>query len=128
MQLKNRSDYDLCNGDIGYITQVDNENEELLVTFNGNTYVYSSKDVSHENIDLAYAITIHKSQGSEYKKVYLFIGSNHSNFVDKKILYTAVSRAKQKLFIISTPSILKKCLLKKTQLRKTSIIEFIKNN
>lgn len=127
LQLKNRSDYDLCNGDIGFINEVDNDNEELLLTFNGYTYVYTSKDLVDGNLDLAYAITIHKSQGSEYKKVYLFIGNNHSHFVDKKILYTAVSRAKQKLIIISSPSILKKCLMKKPVIRKTSIIDFIKN-
>ena len=127
LQLKNRSDYDLCNGDIGYIQRVDNDNQELLLDFNDNSYIYTSKDLSDGNLDLAYAITVHKSQGSEYRKVYLFIASNHAHFVDKKILYTAVSRAKHELIIVSTPEILKKCLMKKPNPRKTSIIDFIKN-
>ena len=125
LQLKNRSDYDLCNGDIGYIKTVDNSNEELMLEFNGNTYIYTRKELNDEQIDLAYAITIHKSQGSEYKKVYLFIDESHSHFVDKKILYTAVSRSKMKLCVISSPSIINKCLTRVVKKRKTSVIDMI---
>ena len=127
LQLKNRSDYDLCNGDIGYIKQIDNENNEIMLEFNDNTYIYTRKELNDEQINLAYAITVHKAQGSEYKKVYLFIDNSHSHFVDKKILYTAISRSKSKLCIISSPSIIDKCLKRSVKKRKTSINEMINN-
>ena len=125
LQLKNRSDYDLCNGDIGYIKEIDNDNEELVIEFNGNSYVYARKDLNDEQIDLAYAITIHKSQGSEYRKVYLFIDKGCSHFVDIKLLYTAVSRSKVKLCVVSSPSIINNCFIKKGTKRKTSIIDLL---
>ena len=99
MQIRNNYNKSIFNGDIGRITNIDRENNKLTVTFD------ESRNVEYEYIDLedlvlAYAVTIHKSQGSEYDTVIMPIMKAHFIMLQRNLLYTAVTRAKKKLIMI----------------------------
>ncbi len=103
MQLKNNYDKNIYNGDIGYVTQIINKdakgNQNALIVKFKNT---STELTRNELYDLthAYAISIHKSQGSEFKVVVMPIDSSSNHMLTKKLIYTAITRAKDKLVII----------------------------
>ena len=97
--LENDIDNNVFNGDIGYITKIDKNN--LFIDFDGTVVKYTPKDF--EKIKHGYAISIHKSQGSEFKIVILPICYQYKIMLYKKIIYTAVTRAKENLTIIGDP-------------------------
>ena len=103
LQLVNDADNNVFNGDIGVIKTINNFNHKELITidFDGNIVNISKKDL--KNIKHAYAITIHKSQGSEFDHVIMPITYQYSNMLYNKILYTGVSRAKKSLILIGDP-------------------------
>ncbi|MFA8436840.1 MAG: AAA family ATPase [Marinifilaceae bacterium] len=97
IQKKNNYDLEVFNGDIGKITSVDKQDKKLLVQFGKGE---DSKEVCFENehlpeLDLAYAITIHKSQGSEFDVVILPLTSQHYNMLYRNLVYTGLTRAKK---------------------------------
>jgi len=96
LKLENDPDNNVFNGDIGYIKKIDDK--ELTIDFDGTIVVYKSKDFN--TIKHGYAISIHKSQGSEFKIVLLPISMSYKNMLYKKLIYTAVTRAKSSLTII----------------------------
>lgn len=106
LQLVNNPDCNVYNGDIGYIKNIEevkkehsrNKKEEITIDFDGNYVVYSKEDLYH--IKHAYAITIHKSQGSEFPHVILPISKNYYKMLYNKLIYTGVSRAKKSLVIL----------------------------
>lgn len=102
MQTKNNYDLEAYNGDIGIIESIDKEEDLLRVKFFGNSYttVYEKGDI--EQLELAYATTIHKSQGSEYPAVVIIVDRSHYIMLQKQLLYTAVTRAKKLCVIIGT--------------------------
>ena len=98
MQLKNNYDKDVFNGDCGYISRIDREFGAVMIDFGNGEISYEYTDL--DEVTLAYACTVHKSQGSEYKVVILpYIGVNYM-MRRKNLLYTAISRSKEKLYII----------------------------
>ena len=92
MLTRNTNDY--CNGDIGTITNI-SEDHTFTIQIEGRTVSVANKHA--DDITLAYAITVHKMQGSESRKVILFI-PEYSN-IDKRMLYTAITRAREELEI-----------------------------
>jgi exodeoxyribonuclease V alpha subunit len=98
MQIKNDYDKEVFNGDIGTITDVNLEDQELKITFDGRDVVYDRSDLGE--VVLAYATTIHKSQGSEYPIVVLPFMMTHFVMLQRNLLYTAVTRAKNVLVLI----------------------------
>jgi len=97
IQKKNNYDLEIFNGDIGKIIGVDAEESQIIVQFGKNE---DTRDVCFEKIhlidlDLAYAITIHKSQGSEFDVVILPISSQHYNMLFRNLIYTGLTRAKK---------------------------------
>ncbi|MBR1883648.1 MAG: ATP-dependent RecD-like DNA helicase [Clostridia bacterium] len=89
----------IYNGDIGYVTNIDNMLEKLTVLFeDGKEIDYDFKEL--DQLELAYAITVHKSQGSEYDYVILPIYSGYPKLFTRNLLYTAMTRAKKMLIII----------------------------
>jgi len=101
IQLKNLPDFDVYNGDIGKISSITHygKNEyEVEVSFNNNTLVYTKEEM--KQVRLAYCISIHKSQGSEFKLIIMPIFSQYSIMLYRQLLYTGVSRAKKALIII----------------------------
>lgn len=103
MQLKNNYDKLIYNGDIGFVTKIINKkakgaNNAIVVKFK-NTEVELTKNDLYD-LTHAYAISIHKSQGSEFKVVVMPIDSGSDHMLTKKLIYTAITRAKDKLIII----------------------------
>ncbi len=115
----------LFNGDIGILLRDKNNNE--FVCFKGDTKFYFYSLLSLKKFDYAYTMTIHKSQGSEYKEVFLIlpkVTENYKNFIkllNKKTLYTAITRAKEKLYLISSKETLDFCF--KNSLKRISGID-----
>ena len=96
LKLENDPDNNVFNGDIGYIKEIDDK--EITIDFDGNIVIYKPKDFN--TIKHGYAISIHKAQGSEFKIVLLPISMSYKIMLYKKLIYTAVTRAKQSLTII----------------------------
>ncbi len=89
------------NGDQGQIVGIDGENRTITVKFwDGREVLYTSGDILE--LDLAYALTIHRSQGSEVPVVVLALHETHSILLERQLFYTAVTRAKKMLFIVGT--------------------------
>lgn len=96
----------VMNGEIGYVKQV--SKDKISVSFIQSDVVVEYDQSNIENIQLAYAITVHKSQGSEYKLLIFLMHKSHQYMLYKNLLYTAVTRAKEKLVIVGDYSLLKK--------------------
>ncbi len=101
MQIENDYDKEVYNGDIGYIKDVDPEAGELVANFDGNdvTYMFGELDT----LVPAYAVTIHKSQGSEYPAVVIPVMTQHYNMLQRNLLYTGVTRGKQLVILVGQP-------------------------
>jgi len=122
IQLKNRRDDDIYNGDIGVVFDV--HPKGMDVKFDANIIEYTK--ANFEELALAYAISIHKSQGNEYDHVILFVSNGIQHFMDNKMLYTAITRAKKKLSIVSNIDTLNKVIQNnKHSNRKTKLISKI---
>jgi len=98
IQLKNNYKKDVYNGSIGCITAIDSKEETIHADFNGKAVEYDFDEL--EEIRLAYCISIHKSQGSEFKCVILCMVNAHYIMLRRKLLYTAVTRAREECLII----------------------------
>ena len=98
MQIRNDYDKEVFNGDIGVINHVDMEERELTVNFDGREVVYDVSEL--EELTLAYATTIHKSQGSEYPIVVMPFTMSHYVMLQRNLLYTGVTRAKKILVLV----------------------------
>lgn len=127
IQLKNKATDDLYNGDLGHVINIEhglNRNESSVeVSFDDNVIEYNYENINQ--LRLAYAISIHKSQGSEYPIVIVPISQTHYSMLDKKLLYTAITRAKKSLVLIGDPRLFKEAILKKAKSpRISSLIEF----
>ena len=90
MQIRNDYDKEVFNGDIGTITNVDMEERELTVRFDDRDVVYDVTEL--DELTLAYAVTIHKSQGSEYPIVVIPLTMSHFIMLQRNLLYTGVTR------------------------------------
>ena len=98
LQLKNQPEEDIFNGDVGYIVEIDEENDSLVVDFDGHYVEYTRPFFS--NLTLAYAMSVHKAQGSEFNIVFMCVFKEYGWMLNKKLIYTAVSRAKKSLIIL----------------------------
>ncbi len=98
MQIENDYDKHVFNGDIGYIQSIDLENREMLVNFDHRVVAYDGNDL--ERLVLAYAITIHKSQGSEYQRVIIPIVKQHYIMLNRNLIYTGITRAKDEVILV----------------------------
>jgi exodeoxyribonuclease V alpha subunit len=101
MQIENDYDKEVYNGDIGYIKDVDPEAGELVANFDGKdvTYVFGELDT----LVPAYAVTIHKSQGSEYPAVVIPVMTQHYTMLQRNLLYTGVTRGKRLVILVGQP-------------------------
>ena len=105
LQLVNDTDNNVYNGDIGYITDITKnkttKKREIIVNFDGNKVIYPPD--KYINIKHGYAITIHKAQGSEFPMVIMPIINSFNRMLYNKLVYTAITRAKDTLMIVGTP-------------------------
>ena len=100
MQIKNDYDKEVFNGDIGRIATIDTEEQEVIVDFDGRQVTYDFSDLNE--LVLAYAVSIHKSQGSEYPVVVMPIHISHYMLLQRNLIYTGVTRAKKLVIIVGT--------------------------
>lgn len=100
MQTKNNYEKDVFNGDIGLIASVDKEKQELVINFDGLCVAYDYTEL--DEVIMAYAISVHKSQGSEYPAVVLPILSQHYLLLQRNLIYTAVTRAKRLVVVVGS--------------------------
>jgi exodeoxyribonuclease V alpha subunit len=100
MQLRNNYDKDVFNGDLGWIVRVDREEQEVAVRFDQGEVVYDWRDL--DELHLAYAISVHKSQGSEYPAVVFPLHTSHYIMLERPLLYTALSRGRQLVVMVGT--------------------------
>jgi exodeoxyribonuclease V alpha subunit len=100
IQLKNNYEKDVYNGDIGIISNINYETEELTVNFDGKNVNYNFFEL--DEISLSYAISIHKSQGSEFKCVIVPLLTSHYMLLQRNLLYTAITRARELAVIVGS--------------------------
>lgn len=100
MQIRNNYDKNVFNGDIGYITAVDTNERTLTVTFDSRLVEYDITEL--DELTLAYAITIHKSQGSEFPVVVMPITMKHYVMLQRNLIYTGITRAKKICVLVGT--------------------------
>lgn len=108
LQLVNDTEYNVYNGDLGYITDIidskksASKKNEIIVDYDGNRVTYTPD--KYMNIRHGYAISIHKAQGSEFPLVIMPIVNNFNRMLYNKLIYTGVTRAKKSLMIVGDPS------------------------
>ena len=100
MQIRNNYDKEVFNGDIGVVASADPEERSLTVDFDGRSIVYDISEL--DELVLAYATTIHKSQGSEYPIVVMPVMMNHYVMLQRNLIYTGITRAKKILVLVGT--------------------------
>jgi exodeoxyribonuclease V alpha subunit len=100
MHLKNNYDKEVFNGDIGQIIEVSKEDGTLVVDYDGRSVTYDLLDL--DELTLAYAITVHKSQGSEYGAVIIALTMAHFPLLQRNLLYTALTRGKHLVIIVGS--------------------------
>lgn len=100
MQLRNNYDKEVFNGDLGYIERVDMEDRTLFVCFDERTVEYDVSEL--DELTLAYATTIHKSQGSEYPIVVMPVLMTHYVMLQRNLIYTGITRAKKICVLVGT--------------------------
>ena len=101
IQTVNNYDKEVFNGDIGRVQSIDIEEGELLINFDGKDVSYQVSEL--DEVSLAYATTIHKSQGSEYPCVVIPMAMQHYTLLERNLLYTGVTRGKQLVVIVGQP-------------------------
>ena len=99
MQLKNNYEKEIFNGEQGVIADFNREKKAMIVEFDGNFLEYSMDEL--DELTLSYAVSVHKAQGSEYDMLVLVLLPAHSIMLNRELFYTAVTRAKKKIFLIS---------------------------
>lgn len=124
--IQNVNDYekDVFNGDSGVVYRIDHENKELTVRYDDKDVVYAFHEL--EEIMLAYAMTIHKSQGSEYPVVIIPITYSNRIMMQRNLIYTAVTRAKKMCILIGPKAMIDKAISNENSYRrKTKLKERI---
>jgi len=100
MQIRNNYDKEVFNGDLGRIKSINSEHHEVIITFDGRDILYDFAEL--DEIVLAYSISVHKSQGSEYPVVIIPILTQHYMLLQRNLIYTAVTRGKKLVVMVGT--------------------------
>jgi exodeoxyribonuclease V alpha subunit len=100
MQIKNDHKREVYNGDIGYILSIDSEDQQVMIQFEEREIVYDYSDL--DELVLAYAISIHKFQGSECRCVVMPVHTSHFMLLHRNLLYTGVTRGKELVVLVGT--------------------------
>jgi exodeoxyribonuclease V alpha subunit len=124
IQQVNNYQLDVFNGDIGHIVKIDQEERLLTILFNNREVNYDFSDLNE--ILLAYAISIHRSQGSEYRATVLPVHFQHWNLLNRSIIYTGLTRAKKLAIVIGQIGAVKKAIQNDNTLRYTNLAETLR--
>ena len=122
--LVNMPDDGVYNGDIGIIAEIDKEKNEIYVDFDGNIVKFTKSNFL--NFRLGYVISIHKSQGSEFKVVIIIMLNEYNRMLYRKLLYTGATRAKKNLYLLGEEKAIKKSIDNNIlNSRKTSLLDMV---
>lgn len=125
LQLMNMPDDNIYNGDIGIIIEINNILKEITIDFDSNIVTFNSSNF--QNFTLGYVISIHKSQGSEFNTVVIPILNEYGRMLYKKLIYTGITRAKNKLILLGEINALNQSVInEKENNRKTNLVNKIK--
>jgi len=124
MQLVNQPEKNVMNGDQGVVVAIE-DGKEMTVDFSGQMVQYNRKEI--DQLTLAYAISIHKSQGSEYPVVILPLSLSYTIMLRKKLLYTAVTRAKDHLIMVGVFKAYRRGVLGQDRRRHTMLLKFLED-
>lgn len=127
MQIRNNYEKEVFNGDGGRISRIDRETQEVIVQYDGRkvSYEYSELD----EIVLAYAVSVHKSQGSEYPAIVMPIHTQHYMLLQRNLLYTGITRGKRLVIVVGTMKAIAMAVKNsKTQHRYTLLRERLISN
>lgn len=108
IQTRNNYMHEVFNGQCGTLVKVESEDQKLIVDFDGKEITYNTSEI--DELKLAYALTIHKSQGSQYPVVIIPLSQQHSPMLHRNIIYTAITRAKKLVFIVGEKRSLQKAI------------------
>jgi exodeoxyribonuclease V alpha subunit len=100
MQIRNNYEKEVFNGDVGRISRIDRETQEVTVQYDGRPVSYEYSDL--DEIVLAYAVSVHKSQGSEYPVIVMPIHTQHYMLLQRNLLYTGITRGKRLVILVGT--------------------------
>ncbi|MGN0847898.1 MAG: ATP-dependent RecD-like DNA helicase [Kiritimatiellia bacterium] len=122
MQLRNNYDKDVFNGDVGFVKEVQPADRSMIVLFDGRPVEYRAGEL--DELTLAYATTIHKSQGSEYPAVIVLVHKQHYMMLQRNLLYTAITRGRKLVLVIGAPWAVKQAIETNTvRERRTMLAE-----
>ena len=125
MQLRNNYDKDVFNGDVGFVQEVQTADRSLVVLCDGKRVEYRAGDL--DELTLAYATTIHKSQGSEYPAVIVLLHRQHFMMLQRNLLYTAITRGRKLVLVIGAAWAVKQAIETNTvRERRTTLAERVK--
>jgi exodeoxyribonuclease V alpha subunit len=125
MQTENDYDKEVYNGDIGRILSIDTDASELIIDFDGRKVVYDFREL--DELVLSYAITIHKSQGSEYPCVLIPLHTQHYVLLQRSLIYTAITRARKLVIVLGTKKALNLAVTRaESRERTTTLAERLK--
>jgi exodeoxyribonuclease V alpha subunit len=126
MQIENNYDKEIFNGDMGFVEEIDTKNQAVTVNFEDKMLDYSFEEL--DQLMLAYAISIHKSQGSEFPAVIIPIMTQHYPMLRKNLIYTAVTRGKKLVVLLGQKKALAIALKGQNQeYRWTKLKEWLEN-
>jgi exodeoxyribonuclease V alpha subunit len=120
MQLENDYDREVYNGDVGRITAVDPRAQTLEVTVDGRRLSYAADEL--DRLAIAYAVTVHKAQGSEYPAVVVPLLRQHGRMLRRNLLYTAITRARRLVVLLTEPDALERAVRDTSGLRRTTLL------
>ncbi len=126
MQIHNNYDKDVSNGDLGFVKSIDPQASVLEADFDGRAVKYDFSDL--DELVHSYAISIHKSQGSEYPAVVIVIATQHFKLLQRNLLYTAITRGRKLVCVIGSPKAVSIAIRNNsTPERHTALAERLRN-
>ena len=120
MQVRNNYDYDVFNGDIGRVVAIERLDKKVHIQYPDKQVVYDTADLGE--LVLAYATTIHKAQGSEYPAVVIPLHTQHYLMLQRNLLYTGITRAKERVVIVGTKQALAICIRNNQVMERNSYL------
>ena len=120
MQVRNNYDYDVFNGDIGRVVAIEYIDKKVHIQFPDKQVAYDTADLGE--LVLAYATTIHKAQGSEYPAVVIPLHTQHYLMLQRNLLYTGITRAKERVVIVGTKQALGICIRNNQVMERNSYL------
>ena len=120
MQVRNNYDYDVFNGDIGRVVAIEHLDKKVYIQFPDKQIAYDTADLGE--LVLAYATTIHKAQGSEYPAVVIPLHTQHYLMLQRNLLYTGITRAKERVVIVGTKRALGICIRNNQVMQRNSYL------